>query len=252
MKKKNQDEGFTLDHDLSKIIEVPSVSLLLNRKKYTKKGETLIVTPLHRAESPTPSSQEITEVSLNRERTGSYKKPASPPPPPPKKVVPLSAPAPATLKFWSMNEANSNSSPFWVKETLKAFGKQSGVLGWLILEQSGDAFFPAHAIDSVLKSRESYWSGMRIKSRVAPKVWATLEKNGWAEVSYKNEEFLRIALGVRNNEYLYFVRLGAPGSSGRVLAVYTTESITENFWRDLKLPQLQDETDSNVALVAVA
>lgn len=266
-KEKNKEKSklFTVDAEGSEIQEVPTISILLKRKKLTPKNETKTVTSL------TKSDQIKDEISTPE----SHSEEAPPPPRAPERApdpieIAISE-EPSRLVEIQRSESAPSSQALSVRvqpaqrKNESRHGEKLILWDTLSLSQSQDPL--AQGLSELLKNKVDrslflcvvaappgspvphfvasaavaprkktrIWRGLRWDPTVVPDLWNVFVRDGLVELAppgphtrvNSDRNVVRGAFGTEKEEWLTLVRVGPSSNCRGILAVFSAESLLE-------------------------
>ncbi len=280
---KEEKTSFTVDAEMTGNT-MPSVSKLLNRKRFEKS----------KASAPLPkdipaglslSPPEEISISSTSGVSGVVLVPdaavqmqSSSPPPPPQRAVPAEIPVesdgPTRLQVkpvgnrserrgqariiaWTLQQLQNGGDPMGKGLAfLLAKGAQHAV--FLAVQTSaggGTPVFKASACVTEDRSRLVLWTGLTWDPKLIPEVWAHFVKNGWLEFpppgtmtqAQSTRNVLRAAFGISGQEWLTLMRVGPSNACRGVIALVSPNTLTAAIPGATPLIQAPIRTTGNAA-----
>ena len=263
---REEKTSFTVDAEHTAGNTMPSVSKLLNRKRFekSKRSEALPnEIPPGLSLEPTGSPDEISVSNSASGVSGVVLVPdtaiqmrSTPVPPPPPRSTqkgPTSTDGPTQLQVRpvavSPERRSQSRLVTWTTAQLQSGGDPMGKGLAFLLEKGakhvvflavqtqpggGTPVFKASACLTPERPRIVLWSGLTWDPRLIPEVWAHFVKNGWLEFpppgtmtqAQSTRNVLRAAFGITSQEWLTLVRVGPADACRGVAVLVSTQTLT--------------------------
>jgi hypothetical protein len=238
---KTQTKEYTVDHDSSGVMTMPSITLLLNRKNFTvtrlthkdKVGES---------ESPSPigtiGADDVTQPSIPApEPTALVTPPNHGPSVKIQTVKPRNTDARSAqrIALWELKQLKNGPDPLGQGLALMIERGAREALFLALQAPPAGSPVPHFVAAAAIAPRErlKLWTGLKWDPTVVPSLWNLFVRSGHAELPppgaetdiASNRNVVRAAFGVEQDEWLLLVRAGPIDQCRGVIALVSDRSM---------------------------
>ena len=247
-----KDKTFNIDAEATGIIDIPSVTRLLNRKSLNLKPATSSSASTQAAPEapPEPEAPEVVEapaafdggdsggIDLG-EGPSDFHLESSTSPVAPQAATILVRPAasrqsprPSPLILWKIEDLKKNSDPMGKALATLVEGGGLKFAVFLGIDAASPQKFQATAALAP-KEKTELWTGMKWDPKTAPDIWGIFLKSGQIELTppgtvtnaMSSRNLVRGAFGVDQKEWITLVRVGPATNCRGMVALISNASI---------------------------